>query len=108
MLNCDHHAVVGFVAALMFSVPVADADDGIDFDRDIRAVLNDHCAGCHGGVKKSGGFGVLSRQQLLSRGDSDEPIVIPGDPQGSLLIQRITTDDEYERMPPEGERLSGQ
>ncbi|MEQ9406242.1 MAG: PSD1 and planctomycete cytochrome C domain-containing protein [Fuerstiella sp.] len=78
------------------------AADSIDFDRDIRPILNDHCAGCHGGVKKNGGFSVISRELMLSNTDSGQPAIVPHDADASLLMQRITSRDPSERMPPEG------
>lgn len=72
----------------------------IDFDRDIRPLLNDHCAGCHGGVKKKGGFSVISRELLLAPTKSDEPAVIPGKAGDSEMIYLLTADDPDERMPP--------
>ncbi len=74
----------------------------VDFDRDIRPILNDHCAGCHGGVKKNGGFSVISRELMLSETDSGDAALVPGNVEGSVLIQRISASDIGERMPPEG------
>lgn len=91
-------AVAGLASLL---VPTLHAQT-VDFDRDIRPILNDHCAACHGGVKKSGGFSVISRELLFSETDSAQAAVIAGDADNSLLMERITADDPAERMPPEG------
>ncbi|MEZ6060846.1 MAG: PSD1 and planctomycete cytochrome C domain-containing protein [Planctomycetaceae bacterium] len=74
----------------------------IDFERDIRPILNDHCASCHGGVKASGGFSILSRERLTTAADSGSVPVQPGNVAGSELLARITSDDLSLRMPPEG------
>jgi hypothetical protein len=73
----------------------------VDFERDIRPILNNHCAGCHGGVKKNGGFSVISHSRITGETDSGEPAVVPGDAAGSELIRRVTAADPAERMPPE-------
>ncbi|MDG2129434.1 MAG: PSD1 and planctomycete cytochrome C domain-containing protein [Fuerstiella sp.] len=73
-----------------------------DFDRDIRPILTNHCAGCHGGVKKNGGFSVISRKLLLAKADSGTVAVVPGDAAGSDLFRRVISKDLDFRMPPEG------
>ena len=75
-------------------------DAPIDFQREIRPVL-EKCSSCHGGVKKTAGLSVLSRELLLADTDADEPSVIPGDAAGSELIRRVSSSDVDERMPPD-------
>jgi len=77
-----------------------DKTNSIDFTRDIQPIL-DKCVGCHGGVKKNAGLSVLSRELLLAPTDSDEPAVVAGDISASPLVDRISSDDPDERMPPE-------
>ncbi|NOY29293.1 MAG: DUF1549 domain-containing protein [Planctomycetes bacterium] len=88
-----------------FSPSVSDAktpntDRPIDYTRDIQPILG-KCIGCHGGVKKSAGLSVISRQLLLSETDYGEPVVVVGDSSASSLLDRITAEDPDERMPPE-------
>ena len=42
----------------------------------------------------------------MAETDSGEPAIVPGDVDASTLIARITSDDEFERMPPEGDPVS--
>ena len=72
----------------------------IDFVREIQPLLQ-KCAACHGGVKKSAGLSVLSRELILSPTESGEPILVVGDAEASTLVRRISSDDPDERMPPE-------
>ena len=67
--------------------------------------LNRRCTSCHGGVKRKGGFSLLYRSETLKPAKSGEPPIVPGDPDKSGIHYRITTDDEDEVMPPEGDRL---
>ncbi|MEZ6128339.1 MAG: PSD1 and planctomycete cytochrome C domain-containing protein [Planctomycetaceae bacterium] len=94
-------AVTIFVGSGLANSNLIAVAQSVDFHTDILPVLNDRCAGCHGGVKKNGGFRVLSRELLLEKTDSGEPAVVPGDV-NSLLLKRITASDIDQRMPPKG------
>src|SRR5947208_11189100 len=69
------------------------------FELKVRPVLAGTCVKCHGEKKASGGLRLDSRAAMLAGGDNG-PAVVPGDPQGSLLIQAVRYDDEALRMPP--------
>ncbi|MFM7207989.1 MAG: PSD1 and planctomycete cytochrome C domain-containing protein [Planctomycetaceae bacterium] len=86
--------VVAVVAA------VAHAADPVDFDRDVRPLFAAHCTACHGGVKQAGGLSLVSREQAVGGGESGAPALVPGDPDASELMRRVTTADAAERMPP--------
>ena len=93
--------IIGLISCLIIMTngdAVLGAD--VDFATEIRPLLTDHCAACHGGVKKNGGFSVLSRTYILAAGDSEIPIIVPGHAEESLLFQRIAAADVDERMPP--------
>jgi hypothetical protein len=77
----------------------------IDFAHDIAPLLKQRCSACHSGSQKKGGFSFNTRESLLAGGETGRG-VIAGDPQASQLYQRISTDDESLRMPPEGEPLT--
>lgn len=79
----------------------------IDFNHDVRPILVQHCTRCHGGVKQASGVSYIYRDQVLGEGDSGATIVVPGDPDASELVRRITSDDEWERMPPPDEVPEG-
>ncbi len=78
----------------------------VDFSADVKPILNKKCIACHGGVKKQGGFSVLFREEALAVTESGKPAIIPGDPEGSEMIRRITLNDPEERMPYKHEPLS--
>src|SRR5678815_1115228 len=72
------------------------------FEKNVRPVLVNRCYGCHSAETKPAGFlRVDDRNGLLKGGDSG-PAVVPGDPEKSLIIQRITHKDPKRRMPKEG------
>ncbi len=100
-------AVAVFAAlAALFVAPTRAAD--VDFARDVRPLLNQHCTSCHGGVKKAGGVTFLFRESAMAPGKSGEVPFKPGDLEKSEAIRRLTTADEDDRMPPpkHGPRLS--
>jgi len=71
----------------------------VDFAAEIRPLFNAHCTACHGGVKDAGGVSFIRREQALGHGDSGKPVIVPGDPDASELIARITSSDPDEVMP---------
>lgn len=78
----------------------------VDFNTEVKPILNKKCISCHGGVKRQGGFSVLFRSEALANTESGKPAIIPGDPGQSELIRRITHRDPEERMPYKHEALS--
>jgi hypothetical protein len=70
------------------------------FEKNVRPVLAKNCSGCHGG-SKMGGLQLDSREHLL-KGGADGPVVVPGDPDRSLLIQAIRQTHARIKMPPNG------
>lgn len=93
-------------AAIAADARPANAQGTIDFPKQVRPILEGKCFGCHQGQKVRGKLRLDLRAAALAGGASGEPAVVPGRPGVSLLIERATSDDPAEKMPPEGERLS--
>src|SRR5215471_10852911 len=73
--------------------------NSVDFSRDIRPILNQNCSSCHGGVRQKSGVSFSFREEALGNGKSGRPTVVPGDPDASELIKRVTSQDPETRMP---------
>ena len=71
----------------------------VDFNRDVRPILNNQCLKCHGGVKEAGELNLQFRDQALKGGESGEFAIVPGQPEHSAFIERLTNSDPTERMP---------
>ena len=67
------------------------------FEARVRPVLADNCYACHA-RQQSGGLRVDSREALLEGGDSG-PAIVPGDPDGSLLVRAVRHEMEGREMP---------
>ncbi|HEX7859866.1 MAG TPA: DUF1553 domain-containing protein [Verrucomicrobiae bacterium] len=76
--------------------------DEVTFNRDVRPILADHCFACHGQDEKArkGGLRLDLRKDALKGGKSKKEAIIPGEPERSELIARITTHDSDNLMPP--------
>lgn len=72
----------------------------VDFSHDIVPILKQHCAECHAGEEKKGGFSINTRQQLLAGSEYTDEVVIPGDSEASLLFELISTTERDIQMPP--------
>src|SRR5436190_24309307 len=75
------------------------AHPSIDFNTQVKPILNAKCITCHGGVKKKSGFSVLFRTEAMGIAESGKRAIIPGDPDNSEMIRRITLKDPEDRMP---------
>ncbi len=88
----------------------ASAVAGVDFNRDIRPILSDNCFACHGPDDRARKAGL----RLDIRSGAIQPLrggrqaVVPGDPERSVLLARVTTTDPDDVMPPPqtGKRLT--
>jgi hypothetical protein len=78
----------------------------VDFNAEVKPIINKKCISCHGGVKREGGFSLLFRSEALAKTKSGKFAIIPGDPDGSEMIRRLHLKDPEERMPYKREPLS--
>lgn len=81
-------------------------DKKVDFNTEVKPIINKKCISCHGGVKKQGGFSLLFHEEAIAATKSGKPAIIPGDPDGSELIKRLLSNDPEERMPYKHEALN--
>src|SRR5437870_2272388 len=82
-------------------VAAADADPAnVEFfEKKIRPVLVENCYKCHGNGNKKGKLQLDSRAGMLKGGETG-PVIVPGQPDNSLLIKAIRYTDDQLRMPP--------
>ena len=81
------------------------ADDRTEFfENNVRPLLVQRCAECHTGSTPEGSL-LVDDIAAISKGGMSGPAVVPGEPENSLLLERVVTDDEELLMPPE-DRLS--
>ncbi len=86
---------------LGFTLAATAAAQPIDFNAQIRPILNQSCTSCHGGVKAAGDLSFVYREAATKVGKkSGRPVIVPGKPEESELIARITSADREYRMPP--------
>ncbi len=81
--------------------------DEVDFNRDIRPILSNHCFQCHGPDEDQREADL----RLDTRSGAIDDLggyaaVVEHDPVESELIRRVKETDDDGRMPPEGDRLS--
>jgi cytochrome c553 len=85
-----HRPAVFFALLLAFSTRAAAV---VDYEKDIKPLLKERCVSCHGSVKQKGDL-RLDAGALIDKSIHSD------------LIERVTSHDEDERMPPEGARLT--
>jgi chemotaxis protein histidine kinase CheA len=77
----------------------------VDFQRQIRPLLQERCVSCHGAIRQHGGL-RLDAAQLIRTGGDTGPAVIAGNPNDSPLMARVTSTDDAIRMPPVSEGVA--
>ncbi|WP_316827308.1 DUF1553 domain-containing protein [Pedobacter miscanthi] len=87
------------VAIILIAFSLFSSEKQIDFNSQVKPILNKKCISCHGGVKQQGGFSVLFREEALAKTKSGRPAIIPGNPEDSEFIKRLKSNDPEERMP---------
>src|SRR5262245_9403709 len=86
-------------AVLVVAAPASGADP-VDYRKDIRPVLQERCYACHGALKQNAKMRLDSGAGMLKAG-----VVVPGKPDESELLARVSSADPDTRMPPEGHPL---
>jgi hypothetical protein len=72
------------------------------YSEKIRPLFAERCFSCHGGLKQEAGL-RLDTVALMVEGGESGGVVTKGDPDASLILERVSDTDPLTRMPPEGE-----
>jgi hypothetical protein len=84
------------VVLLTAAAGASDAAERVDFDKQIAPLLVRRCIGCHNPSELKGRLDLTRRGGTLHGGDTGAAIV-PGEPDGSVLLERISEGS----MPPD-------
>jgi mono/diheme cytochrome c family protein len=71
--------------------------DSVSFVKDVAPILADRCLGCHGADSNNGL--KLDSYASMEQGGRNGPLARPGNPSGSLLMQRVVHVNPQYRMP---------
>ena len=96
----------GLSALILISVLSGCTNPHVDFNAEIRPLLNERCITCHGGIKTKAELNLKFRDLALIGGKSGLPAIVPGDADASELIRMVSHEDASERMPREGAPLT--
>ncbi len=95
-----------FVYFLILIVFAGCGRQDVDFNAEIRPILNERCVACHGGVKTSADLNLQFRDLALLGGESGEPAIVPGNASASAMVRKISHQVPQERMPKDDAPLS--
>jgi hypothetical protein len=99
--SCFARIVWGLIH--LVAIPAARGDDPVDFSREIAPLLETRCLRCHRPDNAKGGVSLATAEEWIN-----SELVIPGDPDNSLLIDVVVPEAEgrHPRMPKQGEPLA--
>jgi hypothetical protein len=89
--------LIGFIPPLSASAKVNYQDDALP-------IFRNNCLSCHNPDQKKDGLDLSTFASMMA-GNSDGPVVTPGDPENSPLYRVITHEDEP-TMPPKRDKLA--
>jgi hypothetical protein len=78
----------------------------VDYNRDIRPILSDHCYACHGpdADKRQANLRLDRQQDSMAVLESGHAAIQPGKVEASELVARVIATDESRMPPPESGR----
>lgn len=96
-----HHALVLTIFSLaltQISVARSFAAEDSFYKTEVKPILESKCYPCHGALKQEAGLRLETVDVMREGGDSGA-VIVPGNADDSLLVQRII-ESEHSRMPP--------
>jgi mono/diheme cytochrome c family protein len=76
-----------------------------DYEGSVKPLLKERCFPCHGALRQESDLRV-DTARAMQEGGLSGPAIEPGSAEASHLVERIRSEHEGERMPPEGRPLS--
>ena len=98
-IPASYWMVVGSIMGVAIISSYFVSNKKVDFNTEVKPLLNKKCITCHGGVKRQSGFSLLFRNDALAINKSGKVAIIPGDSDNSEMIKRLYLKDPEERMP---------
>ena len=97
-----YHRQLPFLFVAIGLSSVASHAGAVDFNRDIRPILTSNCFKCHGfdPAGRKGGLRLDIQAGTLKKLKTGHVAIVPGKPEESELVRRITSTDTDELMPP--------
>ena len=93
------------LAVFGYSVPWdgmrLEAEQPVNFDREIRPILSEHCFACHGPDKQARKADLrLDKREDVLRVREGIAVIVPAKVEDSELVRRVASTDPDEVMPP--------
>src|SRR5438094_5962828 len=100
--RCRLAAAVALISLVHLASPLSAAENPATehFEKRVRPLLIERCHKCHLADKAKGGL-RLDSAEALRRGGESGPVIAPGKPDESLLIQAVRHEQGL-KMPPDG------
>ena len=91
--------------AAFAAIPIASIDrsESVDFEREVLPAFRANCLACHNQTKAKAGL-ILETPSAIRQGGRSGPVVVPGNPEESLLFRAASHLDEDSVMPPVGNK----
>ena len=93
--------IIPYLAVWLLIFPRASA---VDFEKDVKPVLERRCAKCHAYGERKGGLSMETRESLL-KGGEDGKVVEAGKTTGSLFLDLLVEKDSADRMPQKADKM---
>src|SRR5690606_424398 len=81
-------------------------EKAVSFTDQVKPILARKCYACHGPGDAESGLRLDRKENAIAETDSGLHAIVPGNLEESELIARVTAEDEFTRMPPEGKPLT--
>ena len=95
-------ALCGVFAITFVAAANAVEPSALEFSRNVQPILSKHCFVCHGPDESSRQAGLRLDLRLAATAEleSGAVAILPGQPEASELLRRVTAEDADTRMPP--------
>ncbi|QDH80906.1 DUF1553 domain-containing protein [Echinicola soli] len=115
-LTSSFIVICSVVLGLLISCQSADtkekrlrSSDQISYNFHVRPILSDKCFACHGPDenKREAGLRLDTEEGAYAalKDDPSQHVIVPGEPEASLVFQKITSENPAELMPPPASNL---
>jgi hypothetical protein len=106
LLKSKFFLIILFILIVAVVYFFSTRNNTVDFSSQVKPIFNKKCITCHGGVRRKAGFSLLFRADALQVNESGKAAILPGDPEHSEMIRRLTLKDPEDRMPYRHEPLT--